>query len=77
VHDQSPGFGLPSGTVSAVYGAVPVDQSPSLLADIFGASLPPAPSTAMRRRLRLPDRGRQGLRKLGATLKLPECKKMC
>lgn len=34
-----PGFGLPGGTVAAVVAAVPPDQSLSLLADVFGASL--------------------------------------
>ena len=34
-----PAFGLPTGTVAAIYGAVPRDQSLALLADVFGASL--------------------------------------
>jgi pimeloyl-ACP methyl ester carboxylesterase len=34
-----PPIGLPSGTVAAIDGTVPRDQSLSLLADIFGASL--------------------------------------
>ncbi len=34
-----PTFGLPGGTVAAVVGGVPRDQSLSLLADVFGASL--------------------------------------
>ncbi|HSP98526.1 MAG TPA: hypothetical protein VL049_14985, partial [Candidatus Dormibacteraeota bacterium] len=34
-----PTFGLPSGTVAAIYGGVPRDQSLSLLDDLFGASL--------------------------------------
>jgi pimeloyl-ACP methyl ester carboxylesterase len=34
-----PPFGIPTGSVAAVVGGVPVDQSLNLLADVFGASL--------------------------------------